>query len=121
MAQQTLTRAQRKLLEDLMAEHPLSLDAAVATDILAQDDPIDWLQGLLQNGCVSGWVNDLIYYVDTHAFYDKHYDEIEDLRVDYEDSIGEPLRIKSDLKNWLAWFAYEQTAQRIADKLGIDI
>lgn len=121
MAHQTLSRAQRTILENLTTEDRSSLGAAVATHILSEDNPIEWLEGLLQHGCVSGWVNDLIYYVDTHAFYDQHYDEIEDLRLDYEDSMGEPLRIKSDLKNWLAWFAYEETARSIAGKLGIEI
>lgn len=120
MAQHTLSRAQRKILEDLTTDDRSSLNAAVAEHILAEDEPIYWLTGLLQNGCVSGWVNELIYYSDTHAFYDKHYDEIEDMRMDYECEIGEPLRVHSDLKNWFAWFAYEQTARRIAEELGIE-
>ncbi len=54
----------------------------------------------------------LIYY-NTHAFYDKHYAEIEALREEYEESTGEPLQIKNDLKNHLAWFAFEQVAYQL--------
>ena len=30
-------------------------------------------------------VSSLIYYKDTHEFYDKHYNEIEDIRCQLED------------------------------------
>jgi hypothetical protein len=56
----------------------------------------------------------LIYYKDTHIFYDKHYDEIEELREEYEEMVGEALKIQGDLKNFLAWFAFEEVAYKIA-------
>ena len=65
-------------------------------------------------GCQGGTVSSLIYYNQTHAFYDKHYQEIEDLREEYEDNFGHPLVIKGDLKNWFAWFAFQETAFQIA-------
>ena len=61
----------------------------VAREALA-DEPSDiteWFQGLAEHGCVSGWVAGLVWYVDTHRFFDVHYDEIEELRVEYEDNI----------------------------------
>jgi len=61
-------------------------------------------------------VGKLIYYKDTHAFYDKYYAEIEVLREEYEELIGEPLNIKNDLKNFLAWFAFEQVAYQLANE-----
>lgn len=80
-----------------------------------------WFKDLLSHGCSSGMISHLIYYKDTHAFFDKHYDEIEDLRNDFEESIGAPLEIKHDLKNFLAWFAFEQIAHQLAEKLGLDL
>lgn len=74
---------------------------------------------LSENGCVSGMINHLIYYFDTHKFYDKYYEEIETLRLNWEDDTGEPVQIKEDLKNYLAWFGFEQTAYQIASELGI--
>lgn len=59
-------------------------------------------------------VSCLVYYADTHAFFDRHYPEVEELRLETEESLGEPLRIKYDLKNSLAWFAFEETALLIA-------
>ena len=62
----------------------------------------------------------MVYYSDTHAFFDKHYDEIEELRDDWEDSVGQPLAIKGDLKNFLAWFAFEEVAYQMAEELGFE-
>ena len=83
---------------------------------------MNYLKDLQQSGCASGIVSELIYYKDTHAFYDKYYYEIEDMRNEYEENINEPLKIKSDLKNFFAWFAYEETAYQIAlNDLNLDI
>ena len=74
---------------------------------------------LLGNGCASGMIGELIYYADTHAFYDRFYAEIEELRQEWEDSTGEPIKIKGDLKNDLAWFGFEETVCQIARELDL--
>jgi len=63
-------------------------------------------------------VSSLIRYKDTHEFYDKHYDEIEELRAELEDQ-GIPINIPthSDLKNFLAWLSYEEKARELYDEL----
>ena len=61
----------------------------------------------------------MIYFHDTAAFFEKHYGEIEELRQDWADSVGEPLRIDGDLKNSLTWFAFEEVAYRLAGELGL--
>ena len=66
-------------------------------------------------------VGSLIYYSDTHAFFDTHYDQVEELREEFEDSIGEPFPIKRDLKNNLAWFTFEQVAYTMANELEMEI
>ena len=77
-------------------------------------EPMSWFKDLLQHGCIGGMIPSLIYYADTHEFFDRHYDEIEQLRKEYEDSTGLPLQIQADLKNFLAWFAFEEVAFQIA-------
>ncbi|MDI1256736.1 MAG: hypothetical protein PSV16_11615 [Flavobacterium sp.] len=64
-------------------------------------------------------IEKLVYYHDTHKFYDTHYYEIEELREELENSFGEPLQAKGDLKNWFAWMAFEETARFIAEELGL--
>ena len=87
------------------------------------DDEIKtFFRDLNEHGCQSGMIGSLVYYADTHAFYDKFYDEIEEMRNDYKDETGESLPIdESDLKNWLAWFAFERMADRIASEVGLEI
>ena len=110
-------------LQVIINNEPASIAAYVATEALYynDDDPVIFFTDLQRSGCQSGMIGGLIYYYDTHAFFDRYYDEIEELREDYEDSVGEPLRINGDLKNWLAWFAFEETAFCMANDLKLDI
>ncbi len=102
-------------------------DTAIRKDVAEEaleygtEDLVSFFTDLLTHGCASGMVGSLIYYCDTHAFFDLHYLEIEQLRDEYEDMLGEPLQIKGDLKNWLAWFAFEETARQLADELGLEV
>lgn len=105
----------KNLLKQICKNNPESIQAEVAQEALDHDDPQTFFNDLLQHGCISGMVSSLIYYTDTHAFYDKHYSEIEELRAEYEESIGEPLQTHNDLKNYLAWFAFEQVAYQLSN------
>ncbi len=111
----------REKLEELMEGN--NIMQLVASDTLNAldnyDDIKDWFNDLACSGCSSGMIGGLVYYSDTHKFYDAHYDEIEELWDEYEESMGEPLKVDGDLKNWYAWFAYEETARKLADKLEI--
>jgi len=107
----------KNLLQQTLKDNPNSIKAEVAEEALDHDDPQTFFKDLLQHGCISGMVGELIYYKDTHIFYDKHYAEIETLRDEYEESTGEPLKIKNDLKNYLAWFAFEQVAYQLVSEI----
>lgn len=59
-------------------------------------------------------VRKLIYSRDTHRFFDRYYCEIEAIRLEIMD-MDIPLQWpQGDLKNALAWLAYEATARSIA-------
>lgn len=116
----------RKLTK--MREKEISIKRFVADEIL--DNVIDYddvkdiknyFNDILTHGCINGMVRSLIYYKDTHLFFDIYYHEIEELRQEYEYSTGESLMIKSDLKNDLSWFAFEAVARNIANDLGFKI
>lgn len=113
----------RKKLLLIKENQPNSLKGAVAQEALEDEtsEITSFFSGLLEHGCVSGWVNSLVWYNQTHAFYDKHYNEIEELRQDYEESLGQPMSVKSDYKNFMAWFAFEETAYQLAMELGLEI
>ena len=107
-------------LQHIISTLPHSLEAEVSEEALSCGyDIATFFADLLQHGCQSGMVSQLIYYSDTHAFYDKHYDEIEELRYEIEESLGHPLQPQGDLKNWYAWLAFEETARKIADEFEI--
>ena len=86
------------------------------------------LDDLLQHGCQSGMVSELIYYKDTTEFYEKHREEISTLLAEIMDDSGlsptemfgdkwdeqDPLALEHYNQNLLAWFAFEETASRIA-------
>ena len=84
------------------------------------------LDDLARNGCQSGMVSGLIYYKDTAAFYLRHKEEISalvsELIAGFGMPIGEvfrdwdqsdPFANETSNQNLLAWFAFEETAQRI--------
>ena len=58
-------------------------------------------------------VGSLIYYHETHAFFDEHYHEIEEIRHQIQDDIGLVLETDGDLKNHLAWLAFEHRADQL--------
>ena len=115
MTQKT-DKALRKKLVEIMQNHPDSLKSAVANEALDYDDISCFFEDLQKYGCVSGMVTSLIYYSDTHSFFDKYYDEINELRTEFEESTGQPLSIESDLKNYLAWFAFEEVARQMYER-----
>jgi len=111
----------KSALQDILQSKPNSLQAAVAREALDHEDIACFFSDLLQHGCVSGMIGSLIYYTDTHKFFDTHYDAIEELRMNYQENIGEPLEIKDNLKNFLAWYAFEETAYQMALELGLEV
>lgn len=110
-------------LNEIIKNNPNSLKSEVATEVLEQnyEDIGSYFTDLLLNGCQSGMVGKLIYYSDTHKFYDKYYNEIEEIRYELEESLGESLQPKGDLKNWYSWLAFEETARKIAEELEIEL
>ena len=108
-------------LKIIISEQPFSIRAHVAQVALEYEgDHIErFFSDLFKQGCQSGMISCLIYYADTHQFYDTYYHEIEDIRYQLEDELGISLQPKGDLKNWYAWLAYEETAKQIADELEI--
>lgn len=110
----------KKQLQAIIDHAPNSLKAAVASEALDNDDIACFFSDLLQHGCQSGIIGSLIYYSDTHKFYDMYYYEIEEIRYDLEQSFGESLKPNGDLKNWFAWLGFEETARLLADELKIE-
>ena len=74
---------------------------------------------VLQYGCQSGIVSELICYYQTEEFFNKYANEIFDL---YNNLIEEFGQIDMELnKNSLAWLAFEETLRNIAHDLDIEV
>ncbi len=110
----------KKQLQAIIDQDPYGIKAAVAQEILQHEEIENFITDVLNHGCISGIVGSMIYYTDTRKFYDRHYHEIEELREAYDDETGIPLQPEGDLKNWYAWYAFEETTRRIAEELEIE-
>ena len=87
---------------------------------------------VLNYGCQSGVVGELIYYYDTVRFYKQYKEEINNLLCDAMDGTGlyapselfgdkwdkeDPLAQYDYNQNLLAWFGFEETLRNIGRKL----
>ena len=109
-----------KTLQTIVNSHDNTIEKYVAQEALNHgDNPENFFQDILTHGCVSGMVSGLVYYTDTHKFFDTYYEEIEELRMECDYIID--LIKDRDLKNTLAWFAFEQTAYNLANKLELEV
>ena len=103
---------------------------------IEEDYIVEFFEDLMNNGCVSGMIGELIYYKDTIAFYNRHKDEINEMLSELLGAYGvncvseifgekwdieDPLALETNNQNLLAWFAFEETSRTIAENLGIEL
>lgn len=105
--------ALKQKLDNLALSNNSSLERAVALEVegYSEEEIKCFFNDLLQYGCISGMVSSLIYYYQTEAFFDEHYHEIMELKTDFEEMTGQALELPYNLKNYLAWFSFEETAR----------
>jgi hypothetical protein len=108
-------------LQEIANQEENSIEKQVALEALNYDEIKNFFSDIMNQGCINGMVSSLIYYSGTHVFFDTHYSQIEELREEYEQNYGVPFAIKNDLKNALAWFAFEQIAYRMTQELELEI
>lgn len=108
----------KKRLREILESSGTSIRKVVAESALDYTGNIKgFFNDLAEHGCISGMVSQLVYYYDTHAFYNLHYAEIEELRYEYEENLGMELKPKGDLMNWYAWFAFEEVARLLYEEI----
>lgn len=114
----------REQLEKLLEDNQDNIKWEVikeALDSWYEDDYKSFFNDLLSHGCQSGMIWALIYYSDTHKFYDKHYNEIEDIRSELQDEWILSSIPDSDLKNYFAWLSFEHRAYEISNELEMEL
>lgn len=114
------------------------MEKAIAREIIRNTDGNDitsTLNDLAYGGCSSGTIGGMIYYHDTLKFYRTHCQEISALLKETMSDFGakgvgeilrdwdtdDPLANDTHNQNLLAWFAFEETARRLADAIGLEI
>jgi len=106
-----------------------------------KEEVMNWLEGydeedreaalsdLMTHGCINGLVSDLVYHVDTLAFFQKHKDEINKLVYEFGEELGlsvvegipgwdkeDPLCLNTNNQNLMSWFAFEEVARKVYEK-----
>ena len=84
------------------------------------------ITNVLEYGCVSGIVSELIYYYQTEEFFNRHKEEINELAQELSEEIyGNKYSIYNNFqyecsKNTMAWFGFEEMTRIIASELEIE-
>lgn len=125
----------KKQLRELKASTENKLTKKVINSILNQGNAEEcnsYFEDVLNHGCISGIVCELISYHDTIKWYNKYKNEINELikhmkfelDMNIDDLNGfdtdDMLCMEQQNQNLLAWFSYEQTCYDIMNQLELD-
>lgn len=80
------------------------------------ENPITFLEEVLQYGCSSGMVSELIYFTETKCFFIKHMEEIFDIYNEVKDNLSPDFEVDS---NNLSWLAFEHVVNEIYNEVTI--
>lgn len=85
------------------------------------------MEDLMNYGCISGMIPNLIYYEDTANFYDKYKNNINEMisniGIPMEEIFGDkfdkedPLVLDIVNKNLLAWFGFEEASLQVYEQI----
>lgn len=69
-----------------------------------------FLEDLQNGGCMSGMISEFIYHADCKKFYIQHLDDLENIREDLEDSLGEAVKNRHRLPHYtfMCWLCFEE-------------
>lgn len=112
----------KNYLENLLQDCESELTKEVIEIALDNDNyknPIGYFKDVLQYGCASGIVTELIYYYQTEEFFDRHVDEILEI---YDTILGQGIKLNMEInRNNLSWLAFEETIRSIYDDYMVTI
>jgi hypothetical protein len=74
-----------------------------------------FLEDMQKGGCMSGMIGDFIYNADCKQFYIEHIDELEEIKEDLEESLGERIENKHNLPHYtfMCWLCFEEYCYNI--------
>ena len=86
------------------------LDALPNYDGKKKQQLKSYFEDLQRGGCMSGMVSEFIYNSDCKDFYIIYIDDLEEIKTDLEDSIGDPIKNRYNLPHYtfVCWLAFEE-------------
>ena len=82
------------------------------------ENPQDYFKNVIEYGCSTGLVVELITYHDTQEFFTKHMEDIFNLYNELKEELG---TIEMELNaNNLAWLGFEETIRQIASDIEVE-
>lgn len=106
------------MLESLYGESTLKDDVIdiLLNHIEDYEEEKGFLEEVLQYGCASGIVPELIYYSETKCFFIKHMEEIFEIYNEVKDNLSTDFEVDS---NSLSWLAFEYMVSEIYNEVTI--
>ena len=86
------------------------LDALPNYDGKKKQQLKSYFEDLQRGGCMSGMVSEFIYNSDCKDFYIIYIDDLEEIKTDLEDSIGDPIKNRYNLPHYtfVCWLTFEE-------------
>lgn len=69
-----------------------------------------FLEDLQKGGCQSGLISEFVYHADCKDFYIENIDDLEEIREELEDCLGESIQNKQKLPHYtfMCWLCFEE-------------
>jgi hypothetical protein len=69
-----------------------------------------FLEDLQNAGCISGMISEFIYHADCKKFYIEHLEDLENIREEIEDALGEAVKNRHRLPHYtfMCWLCFEE-------------
>lgn len=105
-----------ELLNNLYGESDLKDNVIdiILNHIQDYEEEKTFLEEVIQYGCASGIVSELIYYSEIECFFIKHMDEIFDIYNNVKDDLSAYFEVNA---NNLSWLAFEYVVNEIYNEV----
>ena len=79
-------------------------------DGTTKDKLKSFFEDMQRGGCVSGMIGDFVYHSDCKDFYIKHIEDLEEMKTEMEEQMGEPIKNRFELPHYtfLCWLCFEE-------------
>ena len=105
-----------ELLNSLYGESELkdSVIDIILNHIDDYENPITFLEDVLQYGCSSGMIGELTYFYQTQNFFIEHMEEIFDIYNEVKENLS--INFEANANN-LSWLAFEYVVNEIYNEI----